>query len=35
MMPPINYLGILIHLRKLKNRDWTKVEERFEKRLNN
>jgi hypothetical protein len=30
---PINYLGILIHFRKLKNRDWAKVEERFEKRL--
>ena len=30
---PINYLGIPIHFRKLKNRDWAKVEERFEKRL--
>ncbi|KAJ1290602.1 hypothetical protein BS78_02G256700 [Paspalum vaginatum] len=30
---PINYLGIPIHFRKLKNCDWAKVEERFEKRL--
>ncbi|WVZ94359.1 LOW QUALITY PROTEIN: hypothetical protein U9M48_040258 [Paspalum notatum var. saurae] len=30
---PINYLGIPIHFRKLKNCDWDKVEERFEKRL--
>ncbi|WVZ59334.1 hypothetical protein U9M48_009489 [Paspalum notatum var. saurae] len=30
---PINYLGILIHFKKLRNCDWKKVEERFEKRL--
>ena len=30
---PINYLGIPIHFRKLKNRDWAKVEECFEKKL--
>ncbi|WVZ88936.1 LOW QUALITY PROTEIN: hypothetical protein U9M48_035403, partial [Paspalum notatum var. saurae] len=31
---PINYLGIPIHFRKLRNCDWVQVEERFEKRLN-
>jgi hypothetical protein len=30
---PINYLGIPIHFRRLRNCDWVKVEERFEKRL--
>ncbi|WVZ62069.1 hypothetical protein U9M48_011857, partial [Paspalum notatum var. saurae] len=30
---PINYLGIPIHYRKLRNSDWVKVEERFEKKL--
>ncbi|WVZ87323.1 hypothetical protein U9M48_033978 [Paspalum notatum var. saurae] len=29
----INYLGIPIHFRKLRNCDWVKVEEHFEKRL--
>ncbi|WVZ91838.1 hypothetical protein U9M48_037961 [Paspalum notatum var. saurae] len=28
-----NYLGIPIHFKKLRNKDWKKVEERFEKRL--
>jgi hypothetical protein len=27
----INYLGILIHFRKLRNNDQKKIEERFEK----
>jgi len=31
---PLRYLGIPIHYRKLRNIDWKKVEERFEKRLN-
>ena len=30
---PMRYLGIPIHYRKLTNADWSKVEERFEKRL--
>jgi hypothetical protein len=30
---PINYLGIPIHFKKLRNRDWARVGERFEKRL--
>jgi hypothetical protein len=30
---PINYLGIPIHFRRLRNCDWVKVDERFEKRL--
>jgi hypothetical protein len=30
---PMTYLGISIHFRKLRNVDWKKVEERFEKRL--
>jgi uncharacterized protein YpuA (DUF1002 family) len=30
---PFKYLGILMHYRKLSNRDWKKVEERIEKRL--
>ena len=29
----MRYLGIPIHYRKLTNADWSKVEERFEKRL--
>jgi hypothetical protein len=29
----MNYMGISIHFRKLRNSDWRKVEERFEKRL--
>jgi hypothetical protein len=29
---PFKYLGILMHYRKLSNRDWKKVEERIEKR---
>jgi hypothetical protein len=28
---PINYHGIPIHFRKLRNRDWARVEERFKK----
>jgi hypothetical protein len=28
---PLKYLGILIHYRKLRNADWKRVEERFEK----
>ncbi|WVZ90234.1 hypothetical protein U9M48_036551 [Paspalum notatum var. saurae] len=31
---PINYLGIPIHYRKLRNSDWVKVEKRFLKKLN-
>ncbi|WVZ71541.1 hypothetical protein U9M48_020116 [Paspalum notatum var. saurae] len=30
---PFNYLGIPIHYKKLRNADWKKGEERFEKRL--
>ncbi|WVZ95101.1 hypothetical protein U9M48_040905 [Paspalum notatum var. saurae] len=30
---PFSYLGIPIHFKKLRNADWKKVEERFEKRL--
>ena len=30
---PIRYLGIPIHYRRLSNKDWLKVQERFEKRL--
>jgi hypothetical protein len=30
---PINYLGIPIHFKKLRNQDWARVGERFEKRL--
>jgi hypothetical protein len=30
---PIRYLGIPIHFRKLRNAEWRKVEERFERRL--
>ena len=30
---PINYLGIPVHYKKLRNSDWKKVEERLEKRL--
>jgi hypothetical protein len=30
---PFRYLGILMHYRKLSNRDWKQVEERFEKKL--
>jgi hypothetical protein len=30
---PFKYLGIPIHYRKLSNRDWKQVEERFEKKL--
>jgi len=30
---PINYLGIPVHYKKLRNCDWKKVEERLEKRL--
>ena len=30
---PIQYLGIPIHFRKLRNAEWRKVEERFERRL--
>jgi len=30
---PINYLGIPIHFRKLRNRDCKKVEEHFEKKM--
>jgi hypothetical protein len=30
---PINSLGIPIHFKKLRNRDWARVGERFEKRL--
>ena len=30
---PIRYLGISIHFRKLRNAEWRKVEERFERRL--
>lgn len=29
----LNYLGIPIHYKKLRNSDWRMVEERFEKRL--
>jgi hypothetical protein len=31
---PFRYLGIPIHHRKLLNKDWKHVEERFQKRLN-
>jgi hypothetical protein len=27
------YLGISIHYKKLRNTDWKKIDERFEKRL--
>jgi hypothetical protein len=30
---PFNYLGIPIHFKKLRNSNWRRVEERFEKRL--
>jgi hypothetical protein len=30
---PLKYLGIPIHYRKLRNADWKRVEEGFEKRL--
>ena len=30
---PMTYLGIPIHFRKLRNVDWKKMEEHFEKRL--
>jgi hypothetical protein len=30
---PLKYLGIPNHYRKLRNADWKRVEERFEKRL--
>jgi hypothetical protein len=30
---PLKYLGIPIHYRKLRNADWKRVEEQFEKRL--
>ena len=30
---PIRYLGILIHFRRLSNNDWTRIQERFERRL--
>ena len=30
---PIRYLGIPIHYRRLSNKDWLKVQERFEKRI--
>ena len=33
MIFPIRYLGIPIHFRKLRNAEWRKVEERFERRL--
>jgi hypothetical protein len=32
---PFNYLGILIHFRKLRNGDWKPVEDRFETKLGN
>jgi hypothetical protein len=31
---PLRYLGIPIYFRKLRNLDWKKVKEHFEKRLN-
>jgi hypothetical protein len=30
---PLKFLGMPIHYRKLRNADWKRVEERFEKRL--
>jgi hypothetical protein len=30
---PLRYLGIPIHFRKIRNADWKRVEERFEKRF--
>jgi hypothetical protein len=30
---PFRYLGILIHFRKLTNREWKIIEDRFEKKL--
>lgn len=29
---PINYIGITIHFNKLRNDDWKKVEEHFERK---